>query len=49
MVTSFAGAFGRVFKGLFKTNQDAEVTPVAVKTIKSKNDYQGCDDYHCKR
>jgi len=41
-VTSSTGAFGRVFKGVFKTNQDEEepeFTPVAIKTIKSEGDY----------
>ena len=41
-VTSSIGAFGRVFKGVFKTNQDEEepeFTPVAIKTIKSEGDY----------
>ena len=36
-----AGAFGHVFKGIFKRNPEeaaAETIPVAVKTIKSKNE-----------
>ena len=36
-----AGAFGHVFKGSFKRNREeaeAEVIPVAVKTIKSKSE-----------
>lgn len=36
-----AGAFGHVFKGSFKMNREeaeAEVIPVAVKTIKSKSE-----------